>query len=490
MAAKFTRRDMLRLAALAAGGTLAGCAPKIVEVTKVVKETVVQVQEKVVKETVQVEKKVEVTKEVEKKVTVVVDAQAQKKAAMKANMTWTYRADIFQPWPDERVKSFRDMYPDVQIEQIVLARADMYPKEYAMHAAGNLPDICFFYHSHFQLWRAIENGVIMPLDEYVARDQLDLSEWFPLFIDMSKYKGKFYGLPSWGWSGWDCITINSLLLEEAGIKVPDPTSHATTMDTITEWILKFYKPAKAGGPVERFGIDIGIGDISFETLCRAFDGYFISEDGKKCLIGEDENSNKAAKWWYDLAVTNKVTPLSGELAAGDYVAWAEGKLAMFMTGSLGVIFAEQTQKDPKVCKLGNLMFPLRKDGRIPSQMRGGHWNISAKSKFAPQAWEFMKHLSGKDGTIGYNLVSMNGGLVRPDVMPYLKGKSAVYSWFEENLAKGMMIHAPANSRGTELGDAIAQNATRWFDRKSPIPFEEGMKLFHDAVQKVLDMPMG
>jgi len=70
MVSKISRRQLLRLGALAASGVLAGCAPKIVEVTKVVekvvketvveekvvKETVVQVQEKVVKQTVVVEK--------------------------------------------------------------------------------------------------------------------------------------------------------------------------------------------------------------------------------------------------------------------------------------------------------------------------------------------------------------------------------------------------------------------------------------------------
>ncbi len=48
MVSKISRRQLLKLGAFAAGGLLAGCAPKVVEVTKVV--------EKVVKETVVVEK--------------------------------------------------------------------------------------------------------------------------------------------------------------------------------------------------------------------------------------------------------------------------------------------------------------------------------------------------------------------------------------------------------------------------------------------------
>lgn len=80
--------------------------------------------------------------------------------------------------------------------------------------------------------------------------------------------------------------------------------------------------------------------------------------------------------------------------------------------------------------------------------------------------------------------------MRPDVMPLLKGKTPIYGWFEENLMNGMKIHPPANSRGTEFGDAITQNADRLFDRKDPMPFEQGLEQLHDAVQKVLDMPLG
>ena len=48
MTAGMTRRDLLKVGAIAAGGLLAGCTPQIVKETVVVRETV----EKVVKETV------------------------------------------------------------------------------------------------------------------------------------------------------------------------------------------------------------------------------------------------------------------------------------------------------------------------------------------------------------------------------------------------------------------------------------------------------
>ncbi len=64
---KFDRRRFLQLAGITtAGAALAACQPKVVEVEKIVKETVVVEQEKLVQQTVVVEKQVEVQKEVTK----------------------------------------------------------------------------------------------------------------------------------------------------------------------------------------------------------------------------------------------------------------------------------------------------------------------------------------------------------------------------------------------------------------------------------------
>ena len=259
---ELSRRELLKSAGIgAASVALAACQPQVV------KETVVVETEKIVKETV------------------VVDAGAAKAAAMKGEISWAFRADIELPWVEERTETFAGMYPDTAVKQVVLARSDMYPKMYAMHASGTLADVCFFYHSHYQLWRAIENGVLKELDDQLEADQLDLNEWFPTFTDMCWYKGHFYGLPSWGWSGYDCFVANNRVFEEAGIEPPDPSSHEYSMETIAEWANKFYKPATGAAAADRFGISINFtGDIGLVTFCRAFNGFFLNEDGTQCML--------------------------------------------------------------------------------------------------------------------------------------------------------------------------------------------------------------
>ncbi|NLG49715.1 MAG: extracellular solute-binding protein, partial [Chloroflexi bacterium] len=157
---------MLRFGSIMAGGVLAGCAPKIVEVTREVEKVVEK--EKVVKETVEVEKVVEQT--------VVVDTAAEKAASLKGKIIWDTFRTPGTGWNEERCASFMDRYPNTEVEfrPIVVSGQEAYGKMYAQYAAGDLGDVCAFDPSHFQFWRAIDKKVIIPIDDLIAAENLDL----------------------------------------------------------------------------------------------------------------------------------------------------------------------------------------------------------------------------------------------------------------------------------------------------------------------------
>ena len=497
MSTQLTRREILRLGAVASAAALAGCAPKIVEVTKIVekeKEVIKEVTkevEKVVEKVVEKEKVV--TKEVEKQVTVIVDKNAQKMAQMKGKIVWdTFRA---QPgkgeWGTDRLDAFKQMYPDVTVELRPIpqtAQQDAYGKMYAMEAAGDLGDVCAFDPSHYHFWRAIDKNIIMPVDEFISADKLNLTQWFPQFMEMQKYKGKMYGLPSWGWTGYDCMVINAAILEADGVKTPDPLKYDVSFEQMAEWIKKYHKPGKSADTADRYGFGWAGGDAGYAVMSRWFGGDFMNPEGTKVTFRDDEKALKGLKWCYDLVVTQKLSPVPGAITVTYDVACAEGRIFMYHCGSLCAFNAEKAVKDAKVAKISVILFPKRADGKVPAQIRGGTWNVHKTSKLPLIAWEFVKNLSSKDAIIGFNLFGANTSLVRPDVLPALKSNRTVYGWFENNLVEGMRINAPANSRGREFTDAINQYGAALMDPKTVIPFEQGINQLADAVQKVLDTP--
>lgn len=399
------------------------------------------------------------------------------------NLVWDTFRQPGSGWNEERIETFREIHSNVNIEFRPLAgssQQDNYGKMYAMHAAGDLGDIMAFDPSHFHFWRAINQNILMPLDDLAEADGTDFSEWFDQFMALQYYQGSLYGLPSWGWAGWDTLVTNALHLREAGIEVPEPTAHDTSMETIGEWARTLYREG------ERFGLTIGHGEVSLTVLCRAFNSFLINEEGTRSLLLDDENAQAAVRWVYDLSVVDKVIPAPGAVENLP-AAQLEGRISMNMGGSLNVRNLHRDLQDPAVGEAWQILFPTREDGRFPSQIRGGTWNILNGTKHPTESYQFLRHITSADGCYGFNIVGGQGALVRPDVLDRLIADNPIHEWFVPNLENGIAAHAPANSRGREYTDAVAQWSALLFDPNQPVDFEKGLEDLHNNIQTVLDM---
>jgi ABC-type glycerol-3-phosphate transport system substrate-binding protein len=404
-------------------------------------------------------------------------------AAAGVNLKWDTFRGPGTGWNEERIDTFKAVNPDVTIEFRPLTGAtqqDNYGKMYAQHAAGDLGDICAFDPSHFHFWRAIDAQIIMPIDDLVEAADTDLTQWFDRFMSLQYRDGTLYGLPSWGWAGWDTLVTNAVHFREAGIELPDPVGHETSMDTIGEWARQLYVDG------ERFGLSVFPSETSFAVLPRIWNSDLISEDGTTCVILDDPNAQAAFRWLYDLAVTDKVLPAPG---AVENLATAnkEGLITMNWSGSLDVRNFKRDVTDAAIGEVAQILFPTREDGRFPSQIRGGTWNILNGTQYPTEAFQFLEHITNAEGCYSFNLVAGQGAFVRPDVLDQLIANDPVHEWFLPNLENGIEAFAPANSRGREYTDACAQWGALLYDPTQPVAFEQGLQDLHDNIQAILDM---
>ena len=468
MSKKYSRREMLRMVGLlGSGAVLAGCVAQPGAVV-----------EKVVT--------VEVEKEVVVKETVVVEGAAAAAPALEAALIWDTFRGVGTGWNEERISTFQAMHPGVSIEFRPLtgsSQQDNYGKMYAMQAAGDLGDVIAFDPSHFHFWRAINKGIIGPLEDMAAGDDLDLSEWFEQFIVIQHYEGQLFGLPSWGWAGFDTLVTNAVHFEEAGVELPDPVGRDTSMETIGEWARSFRDESQG-----RFGLAINPAEIGVVGLTRAFGGFLINEEGTKSELLDNEKSQEALRWAYDLAVVDNVLPSPDDVGANVPAGQLAGKVTMSWQGSLNVRNFDRDIEDETIARASQILLPTREDGKYPCQIRGGTWNVHANTEHPDAAYQFLRHIAGQEGSFGFNLVAGNGALVRPDVVDLLIANNPIHEWFIPSLSNGIPAHAPANSRGREYTDAVQQWTSLLLDPNQPVDFEQGLQDLHDNVQLVLDMP--
>ena len=387
-------------------------------------------------------------------------------------------------WPKTMVDTFQAKYPHIKVDARAIAldagnQQTAYPKMLAMVQAGTLGDVHAWDPSHWQLYQAVKRNIIRPIDDLVAREKFDLSQFYKIFIDYQKWQGKLWGLPSWGWTGVDGLLYNTELAQAAGVTFPAPNAPDWTMDKLYEIAVKIGKFAERTGG---FGLRLGLpGAAAVTILTRAFNADNLTPDGKKSTL-MDAGPKDAMRWAYDLAHKEKVAALPGAYQGDIFV---NGTLGIDQQGSLGV-FNTNRANQGGLLKFKAQLFPKRRDGKRPSQLRGGTWNILRESKLVDHAWEFIKHITNREGALLFNTIGGNLAMVRPDIMSDQYFQDANFKVYLENFENAMQHVVPANFRGTEFEAVFGEKGTPWY--KGEVGFEDGLKVWNDECQRVLDLP--
>ncbi len=413
-------------------------------------------------------------------------AEAAPKSVAPVTLVWDTFRGVGTPYPDELIKSFKAKQPNVSIEfrPLPTSQTDSYPKLYAMYAAGNVGDLYSFDPVDYEFFRAVPQGLVKALDDYIAADKYDVKQFFDINMEMQRLNGKTWGLPAWGHPGDGGIVVNELALADAGVKLPEYSSPSWTMQAFYDLSVKLHKAS--GGQVQRFGVNLGTALRHVTCIARGFDAELISEDGKKSLVMEP-NSVKALKWINDLATKEKVMSLPGSFQGSADALFASGKVGAHQAGALAMFNVRDAIKDPNVVKMKAILFPRRADGKYPSQTRGGTWQVGSKSKAPDAAWEFVKHQSSLEGALLFTKLSKSSvALVRPDILTDPFFADSNFEPYKETLLRAMPNVVPANARGTEYQDAFAQGFSLIYLGK--VGFDQGVKDLNDGLQRVLDKP--
>lgn len=327
-------------------------------------------------------------------------------------------------------------------------------------------------------WGGINKGVIRSLDDYITKDKFDTTKFYNAYMEPQRWKGKTWGLPSHGWTGLDGFYYNTELLDRAGVTLPAADSPAWNMNTLYEAVVKVNRMLRPSGG---FGLQMFTNGYMMEILGRAFDGDDVSADGKRCIIFE-QPQREGYRWLYDLS--NKEGALQLPSRAEGNLCFG-GNVAIYQEGSRKVFEYDKLAKDTDRT-IKAILFPKRKDGKRPSQVRVGTWNTGTKSANPEHGWAFIKHLSTREALIKFNELVPSSSLVRPDVVEAPFFAHPNWQVFLATSDKAMPQSVLHNNRGDEFENAYRAALLPWL--AGEVGFEDGLRTMRDNLQRVLDLP--
>jgi multiple sugar transport system substrate-binding protein len=227
-------------------------------------------------------------------------------------------------------------------------------------------------------------GILEPLDEFIAADSYDLTEFVPAALQDNQFEGKTYALPIAVHT--QLLLYNKKLFTEAGIAAPP-----TTMSELQDAIVKLTK-VDASGDITQLGMRAP----DYINLAYVFGGDWFDADGNAT---PDDAANLAAMhFWVDNVVTKYGTDKvqKFESGYGEYATaqnpFYTGQVAMIIDGEWQPTFIKQYAPD---LDWGVVPVPYpdgKQDLAGAGQLTSSMFFIPKNAAHKQEAWTFLKYL--------------------------------------------------------------------------------------------------
>jgi multiple sugar transport system substrate-binding protein len=285
------------------------------------------------------------------------------------------------PAMEQIIGEFKQAHPNIDVKIQLTPWDDYWTKLQTSATGGSAPDVFWMTLAYFKLYAS--NGILMPLDDKIAAEGIDMANYVPAMAEAYKYDGVQYGMPkdvnAFG------LFYNKDLFTAAGVPFPDAT---WTWQSVIDAAQKLTDPAKGV-----YGIAAQEGDeLAWYLTVPQAGGFVISDDGKNS--GYDKPETIAGiQFWVDLVNKYKASPNLQQLTDTDALSmFTSGKVAMYYGGSWDPVAIAEVP----AAKAFTDMAPLPKGPAGGKFYSNGLANsIYANTQHPEEAWQFVSFLSSK-----------------------------------------------------------------------------------------------
>lgn len=273
----------------------------------------------------------------------------------------------------------------------------------SMTASNGSFDISDTYGWNTGAWGS--KGIMEPLDQFIKKDNYDLSDFVPAALDQGKYQGKVYALPL---SANDyALLYNKKLLSKAGISAPPKT-----MGEMADDIATLTRLGKDGKLKQLGFASMSAGaSIDYRTWAMLFGGHWYDEAGNPTPA--DPGNIEAANWYvgnvikkYGVKNVQRFASGFGDVQSPQNPFYS-GKLAMVMGGEWQSSFIQKFAPD---LDWGAVPLPYpddRPDLANTTNVVASTWFIPRNAQHKQEAWEFMKYLESKEPMLQFTKAISN-----------------------------------------------------------------------------------
>jgi multiple sugar transport system substrate-binding protein len=334
------------------------------------------------------------------------------------------------PAMQQIIDKFHAAHPDINVKIQLTPFTDYWTKLQTSATGGSAPDVFWMSVLFAQYYSS--GGALLPLNDKIKQDGIDMSVYVPAITKAYQYDGTTYGIPkdvnAFG------LFYNKDLFKAAGVAVPD---NNWTWDKVVEAAQKLTNPTKG-----IYGI---VAPEAWETswylTVPQAGGRVISDDHK--TSGYDSpQSIKGIQFWVDLINKYHASPNLQQTTDTDpRTLFTSGKVAMYYGGSW----------DPAAIAEVPAAKAFTGVTRLPKGTSENYYSnglanvIYANTPHPQEAWEFVKFLSSKEA----NEIQASTGTV----IPAYKGQA-------DNYVKGLSWLTGAQSLVDQLPNALPLPASK------------------------------
>ena len=287
---------------------------------------------------------------------------------------------------DRLLADFQSKNPHITVNQLGVNFFDYWTKLSTAMAAGSGPDLAL--NDTSTVPSRAKTGAILSTDEFIARDGVQLDDYFPVLVDRMKYEGKMYGMPND--TDVRVLFYNKKMFADAGLDPNAPPANWDELEQYADKLTKWYDNKM----LDVIGFSPALGNLHFWTLAWTNGGDFWDDEGKPTFNSAE---NLEALQWekkiQDKYGVKAMSAFNSQASALGFSPFIAGKAAMIV--DVNNLYSEIKTRAPEL-DFGVAPIPYKNNPASWSAGFSLELVDNKDDKRAAAAWELMKYLTSAE----------------------------------------------------------------------------------------------